>query len=116
MTHDRAREAARSFFQHQRVARRVLATVNLERLFAEFVLECVREALPDQWRARAQVFEDCRPRPGERQDPALDRRCAESAVACRLHAAFLADEDLLDPSHAADVAAYVGADRLMGVA
>lgn len=99
-----------SLFSAQAQVRRALAGLDLGAHRDDLVADAIGSALPAQWEARARVFEDCRPRPGDYlgTDPTaaqrIDRRCAVSAAQCRLHAAVLRGDDILDPEHAADLA------------
>lgn len=103
-----------TLFSGQDQVRRALAGLDLADRRDRFVAEAIGDALAGQWEQRARVFEDCRPRPDDflGRDPRaaarVDARCARSAAACRLHAALLRGEDLLDGSHDADL-------RLIGV-
>ena len=97
-----------TLFSPQAQVRRALAGLDLGSHVGDLVRDAISTALPAQWEARARVFEDCRPRPGDYLglDPGaaqrIDRRCAVSAAQCRLHAAVLRGDDILDPEHAAD--------------
>ena len=98
----------------RRAIRHALATIDWEQARRRFVLDVMHSALPDQWQTRAATFDNARPKPGDylgratpAQIAAQDRRCARLAAACRLHAALLRGDDLLDTRHAADVALYV---------
>lgn len=60
--------------------------------------DALTEATAAYWRARAATFEDARPRPGDFHGQAgtaeladLDRRCRDSAEACRRHASLMLD-------------------------
>ena len=96
---------------HRAAIRTALEGIDLEQAARRLIREAIAEALPTQWERRAKTFESCRPRPGDytgaatRGDLAvLDRRNALIAAQCRLHAAMLRGDDLLDERHAADVA------------
>ncbi|MDI9629706.1 MAG: hypothetical protein QM286_14400 [Acidobacteriota bacterium] len=103
-----------TMFSAQSQVRRALAGLDLGSHVGDLVRDAIGGALPTQWEARARVFEDCRPKPGDYlgSDPSaaarIDARCARSAAACRLHAALLRGDDLLDADHAGD-------RRLLGV-
>lgn len=103
-----------TLFSGQAQVRRALAGLDLGAHVGDLVADCMNSALACQWEQRARVFEDCRPKPGDflGADPSaaagVDARCARSAAACRLHAALLRDDDLLDARHAGDL-------RLLGV-
>ena len=103
-----------TLFSAQAQVRHALAGLNLGAHVDDLVADAIGSALPAQWEARARIFEDCRPKPGDYlgSDPSaaqrVDRRCARSAAACRLHAALLRGDDLLDADHAGDL-------RLLGV-
>lgn len=106
----RAQRAAKSFFEDRRAARAALAGLDLEVAWRRFIEELILAALPSQWLQRAAQLEECRPRPGEfvgsataAEVAAADRRNAEQAAQCRLHAALLAGDDLLAPEYAADL-------------
>ncbi len=100
---------AATLFDAQRHVRTVLAGVDLAAAADRLVADAISSALPAQWEARARVFEDCRPRPGDflGRDPnaagAIDARCSRMAAACRIHAAGLRGDDLSDPRFAADL-------------
>lgn len=97
-----------TLFSPQAQVRRALAGLDLGAHVDDLVADCINSALAGQWEARARVFEDCRPKPGDYlgSDPGaaarIDARCARSAAACRLHAALLRGDDLLDADHAGD--------------
>lgn len=82
-----------TLFSPQAQVRRALAGLDLGSHVGDLVRDAIGSALPAQWEARARVFEDRRPRPGDYLglDPGaaqrIDRRCAASAAQCRLHAA-----------------------------
>jgi len=101
-----------TLFSAQAQVRRALAGLNLAAHTNDLLADAIGSALPGQWEARARVFESCRPKPGDflGSDPSaaarIDARCARSAAACRLHAAVLRGDDLLD--HRDDL-------RLLGV-
>ena len=103
-----------TLFSGQAQVRRALAGLDLGSHVGDLVRDAIGSALPAQWEARARVFEGCRPRPGDYlgRDPqaaaGVDARCARSAAACRLHAALLREDDLLDARYAGDL-------RLLGV-
>jgi hypothetical protein len=103
-----------TLFSPQAQVRRALAGLDLGSHVGDLVRDAIGSALPAQWEARARVFEDCRPRPGDYlgRDPqaaaGVDARCARSAAACRLHAAMLRGDDLLGSEHHDDL-------RLIGV-
>jgi hypothetical protein len=103
-----------TLFSPQAQVRRALAGLDLGSHVGDLVRDAIGSALPAQWEARARVFETCRPRPGDYlgTDPGaaqrIDHRCAVSAAQCRLHAALLRGDDLLDVRHAGDL-------RLLGV-
>jgi len=102
-----------TLFSPQAQVRRALAGLDLGSHVGDLVRDAIGSALPAQWEARARVFEDCRPRPGDYlgTDPGaaqrVDRRCARSAAACRLQAALLRGDDILE-THRDDL-------RLLGV-
>lgn len=102
-----------TLFSPQAQVRRALAGLDLGSHVGDLVRDAISTALPAQWEARARVFEDCRPRPGDYlgRDPQaaarVDARCARSAAACRLHAALLRGDDILE-AHRDDL-------RLLGV-
>lgn len=82
-------------------------------LFERFIEECIKEALPRQWEKRAQVFEWARPRPDDFNGQASefeiakrDKDLAATAAACRLHAAVMRGESVLDPFNADDACLY----------
>ena len=103
-----------TLFSAESQVRRALAGLDLAAHTNDLLVDAIGSALPAQWEARARVFEDCRPRPGDylgadpRAAAGVDARCARSAAACRLHAAMLRGDDLLDAHHAGDL-------RLLGV-
>ena len=103
-----------TLFSPQAQVRRALAGLDLGSHVGDLVRDAIGSALPAQWEARARTFEGCRPKPGDYlgSDPGaaarIDARCARSAAACRLHAALLRGDDLLDAHHAGDL-------RLLGV-
>ena len=103
-----------TLFSPQAQVRRALAGLDLAAHRDGLIADAISSALPGQWEARARIFEDCRPRPGDYlgTDPGaaqrIDHRCAVSAAQCRLHAALLRGDDLLDVRHAGDL-------RLLGV-
>ena len=98
-----------TLFSPQAQVRRALAGLDLGAHGDDLLADCINSALAGQWEQRARVFEDCRPRPGDYlgRDPQaaarVDARCARSAAACRLHAAVLRGDDLLDDHHADDI-------------
>ncbi|MEA5053738.1 MAG: hypothetical protein VB093_09900 [Propionicimonas sp.] len=98
-----------TLFGAQARVRRALAGLDLGAHVGDLVRDAIGSALPTQWEARARVFEDCRPKPDDflGSDPSaaarVDARCARSAAACRLHAAMLRGDDLLDDHHADDL-------------
>lgn len=102
-----------TLFSPQAQVRRALAGLDLGAHVDDLVADCINSALPAQWEARARVFEDCRPKPGDYlgSDPSaaarIDARCARSAAACRLHAALLRGDDIPE-AHRDDL-------RLLGV-
>ena len=102
-----------TLFSPQAQVRHALAGLNLGAHVDDLVADAIGSALPAQWEARARIFEDCRPKPGDYlgSDPSaaqrVDRRCARSAAACRLHAALLRGDDILE-AHRDDL-------RLLGV-
>ncbi len=100
-----------TLFSDQRTTRNALEELDLSGMVRRLLQDAFTAAIPGQWERRARVFESCRPRPGDytgaatRGDLAvLDRRNALIAAQCRLHAAMLRGDDLLDERHAADVA------------
>lgn len=100
---------------HRAAIRTALEGIDLEQAARRLIREAIAEALPTQWERRAGVLESCRPRPGDFHGSAsdadlaaLDQRNSVSAAQCRLHAALLRGDDLLDPRHAADVALVIG--------
>ena len=99
-----------TLFSPQAQVRRALAGLDLGAHRDDLVADAISTVLPAQWKQRGRIFEDCRPRPGDYLglDPGaaqrIDRRCAVSAAQCRLHAAVLRGDDILDPEHAADLA------------
>ena len=103
-----------TLFSPQAQVRHALAGLNLGAHVDDLVADAIGSALPAQWEARARVFEDCRPKPGDYlgSDPSaaqrVDRRCARSAAACRLHAALLRGDDILEAHYRDDL-------RLLGV-
>ena len=103
-----------TLFSPQVQVRHALAGLNMAAHVDDLIADAIGSALPAQWEARARVFEDCRPRPGDYlgRDPqaaaGVDARCARSAAACRLHAAMLRGDDLLGLEHRDDL-------RLLGV-
>ncbi len=106
---ERARESAKSFYGNQKVARQALAELDLERVLFRLIQDCIAAALPAQWERRAQVLDDARPKPGDWTGNAsnselaeLDERNARLAAQCRLHAALLRGDDVLDDRFAGD--------------
>ena len=106
--------SAPTLFNDQRATRRILPDLDLETMARRLLAEAFTSALPGQWDARARVFEDARPRRGDyfgRADRAAlaaqDQRNAQLAAACRLHAALLRGEDVLNAAHAGDIALYL---------
>ena len=103
-----------TLFSPQAQVRRALAGLDLGAHVGDLVADAIGSALPAQWEARARVFEDCRPRPGDflGSDPSaaqrVDARCARQAAACRLHAALLRGDDILEAHYRDDL-------RLLGV-
>ncbi len=100
-----------TLFSDQRTTRNALEELDLSGMVRRLLQDAFTAAIPGQWERRARVFESCRPRPGDytgaatRGDLAvLDRRNAVIAAQCRLHAAMLRGDDLLDEHYAADVA------------
>ncbi|MEA5120992.1 MAG: hypothetical protein VB040_06940 [Propionibacterium sp.] len=102
-----------TLFSPQVQVRHALAGLNMAAHVDDLIADAIGSALPAQWEARARVFEDCRPKPGDYlgTDPGaaqrVDRRCARSAAACRLQAALLRGDDILE-THRDDL-------RLLGV-
>lgn len=102
-----------TLFSAESQVRRALAGLDLAAHTNDLLVDAISSALPGQWEARARIFEDCRPKPGDYlgSDPSaaqrVDRRCARSAAACRLHAALLRGDDILE-AHRDDL-------RLLGV-
>ena len=98
-----------TLFSPQAQVRRALAGLDLGAHVGDLIADAISSALPGQWEARARTFEGCRPKPGDYlgSDPGaaarIDTRCARSAAACRLHAALLRGDDLLDADHAGDL-------------
>ena len=100
-----------TLFSDQRTTRNALEELDLSGMVRRLLQDAFTAAIPGQWERRARVFESCRPRPGDYTGAAtrdelavLDRRNALIAAQCRLHAAMLRGDDLLDERHAADVA------------
>ena len=100
-----------TLFSDQRTTRNALEELDLSGMVRRLLQDAFTAAIPGQWERRARVFESCRPRPGDYTGAAtrdeldaLDHRNAVSAAQCRLHAAMLRGDDLLDERHAADVA------------
>ncbi|MEA5054409.1 MAG: hypothetical protein VB093_13310, partial [Propionicimonas sp.] len=54
-----------TMFSPQAQVRRALASLDLGAHVGDLVRDAIGSALPAQWEARARVFEDCRPRPGD---------------------------------------------------
>lgn len=109
----------------KRIVARALETIDWEHARLRFVADVFGSALPDQWQARARTFESARPQrsdftgcasPAELE--ALDARCASTAAACRLHAALLRGDDLLDARFADDIGLYLNSrpNRVRGLA
>ena len=105
-----------TLFSDQRTTRNALEELDLSGMVRRLLQDAFTAAIPGQWERRAQVFESARPRPGDYLGAAsaadldaLDRRNAVSAAQCRIHAAILRGDDLLDPRHAADAALIDGA-------
>ena len=98
-----------TLFSAESQVRRALAGLDLAAHTNDLLADAIGSALPAQWEARARIFEDGRPKPGDYlgTDPGaaqqVDRRCARSAAACRLHAALLRGDDLLDSEHHDDL-------------
>ncbi len=87
-----AARSARSFFQGQQAARRILADVDPIRLFRRFAEDLISSAIPEQWEWRAAQFDAVRPKGDEWLAPGaaeLDQAAADDAYRCRLHAARL---------------------------
>lgn len=103
-----------TLFSGQAQVRRALAGLDLGAHRDRFIAEAISSALPAQWEARARVFEDAKPRVGDfpGTDPdavaRIYRSCTVTAAQCRLHAALLRGDDLLDRVHRDDL-------RLVGV-
>ena len=100
-----------TLFSDQRTTRNALEELDLSGMVRRLLQDAFTAAIPGQWERRARVFESCRPRLGDytggasRDDlAALDHRNAVIAAQCRLHAAMLRGDDLLDEHYAADVA------------
>ena len=68
----------------------------LERYRARFLMDLIQQGTAAYWERRAQIFEQARPQPGDWHGGAtadqlaeMDRRCADTAKACRQHAQVL---------------------------
>jgi hypothetical protein len=101
-------------FENQRATRRIVPDLDLDRIGPRWLQDLFTSALAGQWERRAKVFESCRPRPGDFLGRATraqvadhDRRLAELAAGCRLHAALLRGDDLNSFTHLFDIAVYV---------
>ena len=106
----RARASAESFFSNQRRVNQALADLDLDQVVFRLIQDCIAAALPAQWERRAQVLDAARPRATDWTGSApraeledLDARNARLAAQCRLHAALLRGDDVLDDRFAGDL-------------